>query len=342
MEQMLQSQDSTAASSGVGRHEHSTPRGSLQICDVMSKEVATASPHDPIALAARRMSEHNVSCLVVLDDGQVVGILTEKDVLKGVAGRDIEFHRLRVSQRMSSPVRSIPPNRSVLEASRIMNTADIRRMPVVQDGQLLGIVTETDITRGLVSLNPVQSISDIMTPHVATVDANAMVDEAARIMASQSVPCVIARHRQEAAGIVSEKDVLRRVVALHKDPTRTPIAEIMSVPVVAVPPTYSILSASRKMESMHLHRLIVMDKTKIYGIVTQSDILRTIRSAFELVEAQRREMAAQFAELVRSAIHDMQQAEEFLRRIQNSGATSTDTMTEQATGPAEMAAYCIL
>ncbi|MBP7049796.1 MAG: CBS domain-containing protein [Phycisphaerae bacterium] len=291
-------------------------RRPLQAGDIMSREVITAAPQDTIASAARTMSEHNVSCVVVVEAGQAVGILTEKDVLKGVAGRDIDFHRLRVQERMTSPPVTIPPDTPILDAGRIMSDRNIRRLPIVQDGRLLGVVTETDTTRGLVSLNPLRYISDIMTDRVATVAADAWVDEAARTMSEQNASCVIAQHHQEAAGIVTEKDILRRVVALHKNPTQTHVVEIMSFPVVSIPPTYSILSASRKMESMHVHRLIVMEGKELLGLVTQTDILRAIQNAFEVVERERREMVAQFVELMRGVVHDAAKAQDLIDRIQ--------------------------
>lgn len=305
----------------------------------MSREPITATPQDTIASAAQKMSQHNVSCVVVVDADRVAGILTEKDVLKGVAGRDIDFHRLRVQQRMSSPAVVVSPDVSILDAGRMMGDRSIRRLPVVRDGRLAGIVTETDITRGLVSLNPLRYISDIMTPHVAAVAAEAKVDEAARIMSRENVSCIIARHRQEIAGIVTEKDILRRVVALHKNPTQTQIVEIMSFPVVAVPPTYSVLSASRKMESAHVHRLIVMEGKELQGVVTQTDVLRAIQAAFETVERQHREMAAQLAELIRSTVPDEAKVQRFINQFRNlAGGSSapptagapTDTEVEPA------------
>lgn len=338
MEQTQKLKESTITRSPrVANGNSLPPQRPLQVGDVMSREPLIAAPHDSIAVAAKRMSEHNVSCLVVVDEDRVVGILTEKDVLKGVAGRDIEFHRLRVSQRMSSPAEVVPFDLSVLEAGRIMEARNIRRLPIVQDGRLVGIVTSTDITRGLISLNPVRYISDIMTPGVATVDSEAKVDEAARIIARQNTSCIIAQHRQEIAGIITEKDILRRVVALHKDPTQSRVCEIMSFPVVAVPPTYSVLSASRKMETGHVHRLVVMENNTICGIVTQTDILRAIRSAFEMVDLQRREMTAQFASLIRNMIQDMKTVQEFLGQAQNpKGGDNTPA------GPTQLGAYSIL
>ncbi len=291
----------------------------LRVGDIMSRDAVTAGPQDTIASAARTMSEHNVSCVVVVEQDRAIGILTEKDVLKGVAGRDIDFHRLRVQERMSSPPVAIAPDLPILDAGRIMSDRNIRRLPIVRDDRLVGIVTETDITRGLVSLNPLRYVCDIMTGRVATVVSEARVDEAARIMSGQNVSCVIAQHHQETAGIVTEKDILRRVVALHKNPTQTRVFEIMSFPVVTIPSTYSILSASRKMETMHVHRLIIMEGKELLGLVTQTDILRAIQGAFEVVEQQRREMAAQFAELMRRVSQDVAKAQEFIDEIRNSG-----------------------
>ena len=319
MEQTPQLKEWTmAGSSRPADSPHTPPHHPLQMGDIMNREPVIASPQDSIASAARKMSEHNVSCVVVVQDDRVIGILTEKDVLKGVAGRDVEFHRLRVSERMSSPVEVAPCSLSILEAGRIMETRGFRRLPVVRDDRLVGIVTETDITRGLISLNPLRYISDIMTSDVATIDSEARVDEAARIMARQNASCIIAQHRQEIAGIVTEKDILRRVVALHKDPTQSRVVEIMSFPVVAVPPTYSVLSASRKMETGHVHRLVVMDQNTICGIVTQTDVLRAIRTAFEMVDLQRRETTAQFANLIHNVVQDMRTVQEFLGQIQPS------------------------
>jgi CBS domain-containing protein len=238
-------------------------------------------------------------------------------MLNGVAGRDIEFHRLKASERMSSPVNTISPEASILEAGRIMDTNCIRRVPVVQDGQLVGIVTETDITRGLISLSPLRYISDIMTKQVASVEAEVTADVAARVMSSRNISCLIVMHRQEPAGIVTEKDFLKRIVALHKNPVQTLVADVMSFPVVMVPPTCSLLSAIKRMETMHLHRLLVAEGKTVCGIVTQTDIMQAIRSTIEAVESQRRAWAAELADLVQHISRDTARVREFLDNIEN-------------------------
>jgi CBS domain-containing protein len=302
-------------SAGAPDSARSPHRDILRVADIMSRDVVTAALDDTIFSIAQKMSELRVSCVVVTDKGRVVGILTEKDMLNSVAGRDTEFHRLKVSERMSSPVDTIPAHVSVFEADRMMDVKCIRRLPVVEDGQLVGIVTQTDITRGLISLNSLRYVSDVMTRHVASVRSDATAVEAARIMSTSNISCLVAMHGQEVAGIITEKDLLKRVVALHKDPMQTRVADVMSLPVVAVPPHCSILSAGKKMEAMHFHRLLVMDDKTACGIITQTDIMRAIRSAFDAVESQRHALETELDDLVQHVILEMQRIRGFLRGI---------------------------
>jgi len=290
-------------------------RNIVRVRDIMSRDVVTAALNDTIFSVAKTMLEHSISCVVVVDRERVVGILTEKDMLNSVAGRDIDLHRLRVSERMSSPVDTIAPDVSVLEADQIMEANCVRRLPVVEDGRLVGIVTQTDITRGLISLNSLRYVSDVMTKQVASVQAEATAIEAARLMSSSNISCVVVMHRQDVAGILTEKDVLKRVVALHKDPAQTLVADVMSLPVVTVPPTCSILSASKKMETMHFHRLLVAEDKAVCGIVTQTDIMRAVRSAFDEVESYKRALATELADLIQHTILGLQRVRNFLDGI---------------------------
>ena len=294
----------------------------LTVGDIMSANVVTAHVDDTVFSAARKMSENNVSCVVVLDAARVTGMLTEKDVLRGVARRDVDFRRLRVSDRMSSPVEVIGPATSVVEAGEIMEAKGIKRLPVVENEQLIGLVTQTDITRGMVSLTPLRSVCAIMTRTVATVHADATVSEAAQVMASKGISCVLAIHRCDVAGVLTEKDLLKRVVALHKHPDETRVADVMSFPITAVGPDYSVLSASKKMETMHLHRLVIMDGKTVCGIVTQTDLLRAIHGELERLETERQKLRCDLADLVRRLIEHPENARDLVAEFAEPSSAS--------------------
>ncbi len=296
-------------------------RDDLKIQDIMSCEMVTASRDDTVFSAAKKMSENNVSCVIVVDEEMVIGILTDKDMLKGIAGQDRQFHHLLVEDRMSNPVEIVAPETSIMAAGKVMELHGIKRLPVVDAGRLIGIVTQTDITRGLISISPLKAVSDIMTTDVASVDTAATVAEAAQVMSSRGISSLIATHRHEVAGIVTEKDLLRRVVALRKDPIQTQVVDIMSFPMISVPPSYSVLSAAKKMDVMHLHRLVVMTDNQIYGIITQTDITRAIRSEFEKLQQKRKASNAELNGLIRNATEDLEQLQLFLNEA--SGVAST-------------------
>jgi CBS domain-containing protein len=308
-------------------------RDILRVTDIMSKDVVTATLDDTIFSVAQKMAELRVSCVVITDQEQVVGILTDKDMLHCVALRDVEFRRLKVAQRMSSPVDTIQADISVFEADRLMDARCIRRLPVLENGRLVGIVTQTDITRGLISLNALRYVSDIMSRRIVSVSGDAIVVEAARLMSTADISCLVVMHQQEVTGIITEKDLLKRVVALHRDPTQTRVADVMSCPVVSVPSGWSILSASKKMETLHFHRLLVMDDKTVCGIITQTDIMRAIRGAFDAVESQRRAMEAELSDVVQRVILDMQRMRGVLQDLP--GSSAQDNATPSALPPTD-------
>ncbi|MHC4170763.1 MAG: CBS domain-containing protein, partial [Planctomycetota bacterium] len=133
-------------------------------------------------------------------------------------------------QIMSCPVESIPPDISVLRASEIMAEKCIRRLPVVQEDELVGIVTQTDLVRSLTSYGLWKDISEVTNRNVACIQTAASVAEAAKIMTAQKTSCIVALDGDEAVGVLTEKDMLRRVVALKRDPARIMMRDVMSSP----------------------------------------------------------------------------------------------------------------
>lgn len=297
-------------------------RRRLRVSDIMGREVVTANADDSVCAAAKRMSENNISCVVVMDHETVIGILTDKDILKGIAADTTDFHRLRVGQQMSRPAVVVSPQESVVVAGHTMEAKGIKRLPVVDAGSLVGIVTQTDVMRGLISVSPLGSVSEVMTEKVIMVETAATVAEAARIMATGGISCLIAIHHNEVAGIVTEKDLLRRIVALHKDPVTTQVVDIMSFPLATIPPTYSVLSAGRKMDAMRLHRLVVMDRTKrVCGLITQTDVMRAVRRE---IERACRPFEAEVGALVDSLIDDTERLRALLGRMDVCPATDVE------------------
>jgi len=256
----------------------------LNVGDVMSKEVATISPEEIVISAAKIMSDKKISCLVAMDQGNIAGIITETDVLRRVGSNGKDFYRTKLSQIMSSPVESVISDLSVLEASKIMGAKHIKRLPIIEDGKLVGIVTQTDLVRALTSYGLWRDVSEIMSRNIAGIQMRASVAEAAEIMTSRKLSCIIVLDGDDVAGILTEKDMLGRVVALQRDPANTRMEEVMSFPVTSAPSNLSVFSASKLMEEMNIRRLVIMKDKHLCGVLTQTDIFMAVRNKLQAEE----------------------------------------------------------
>jgi len=262
-------------------HAMTSSRVWMKVGQVMSKDVLTVSSAETVASAAMVMSKNNVSCIIIIENGDVTGILTEEDLLKKAIVGCKDAHKISVTSVMSSPVVIIQSDCSVLEASRIMEEKNIKRLPVMAQKKLAGIVTQTDLTRVLTYYGTWRDISEIMTKDISGIQKNTSVAEAAAVMASRDISSIAVMAGTQVVGILTERDLLSRVIALRKDPDLIKTEEVMSSPVIGVPPTYSVFSASKTMESLNIRRLVVMDNNKLCGIVTQTDIFMAIKNKLQ-------------------------------------------------------------
>jgi CBS domain-containing protein len=122
-----------------------------RIADVMSLRVLTVTPDETVQLAIARMLEENVGSVAVCEGNHLVGIFTERDVLR-LAGENSELQALRIGDVMTRRVLTVSPDDDILAAGALMADRRIRHLPVVQDGQVMGIVGLRDVTRSLLEL----------------------------------------------------------------------------------------------------------------------------------------------------------------------------------------------
>jgi CBS domain-containing protein len=115
----------------------------VRIAEVMTEAAVTDRPDDSLRDAAVKMREQQTGSLLVLEGNQLVGIVTERDVLKAVATRmDLDGP---ISEVMSKDLVTVEPGTSLREAARIMAERWIRHLPVLDGGRLVGIVSQRDL-----------------------------------------------------------------------------------------------------------------------------------------------------------------------------------------------------
>lgn len=119
----------------------------LKVGDVMVKEVITVDSNSTVKQAADIMNKFEIGCLIATKDGKAVGILTERDLLKRIVSQAKSPRRTKVAAVMSKPMIVVEPQMDLEEAIKLMFKMKIKKLPVVEHGQLKGLVTLTDLAR---------------------------------------------------------------------------------------------------------------------------------------------------------------------------------------------------
>jgi len=130
------------------------------VTDIMTKEVSTLGRNDTLDIADDMMTLERIRHLPVLDEGRVVGVVSQRDLFRSALAAALGYgenaqkrllRTLRVKEVMSEPAITVSPEAAAKEAIRLMLERKIGCLPVVEGHTLVGIVTETDILRYTVS-----------------------------------------------------------------------------------------------------------------------------------------------------------------------------------------------
>lgn len=115
---------------------------------------------------------------------------------------------------------------------------------------------------------------DIMVSKVVTITKDSTIKEAVRLMNKHEIGCVVVTENKKAIGILTERDLMKRVLAKAQDPGKTRVEEVMSTPLISVEPDAEIGDVSRIMFQRNIKKMPIVRKDKLLGLVTLTDILR--------------------------------------------------------------------
>lgn len=142
---------------------------SQQIRDIMSQNVATVSPEQSVQEAAQLMSQYNVGAIPVVQNGNAVGIVTDRDIALRAVSQGQAPSSTQVSTVMSSGLVTASPDMDVHAAANLMAEKQIRRLPVVENGQVTGIVALGDLaTQNIFQNEAGEALTEISTPSSPT------------------------------------------------------------------------------------------------------------------------------------------------------------------------------
>lgn len=120
---------------------------SLKLKKIMVKDIVTVKTDVTVKRAVEVMNEHEIGCLVVVNSGKPVGIVTERDMLKRIIHELREPEKTSVMDIMSKPLIAATSKMSAGDAAKLMFKRKIKKLPVVENERLVGLVTLTDLVR---------------------------------------------------------------------------------------------------------------------------------------------------------------------------------------------------
>ena len=117
----------------------------MEIKDIMTQSVVSIDPGESVEVAARTMSRHNIGALPVCTNGKLCGMLTDRDIVTRCLAANRQPANTQVRQVMTEQVTSVRPDMDTGAAAHLMGRLQIRRLPVVDNGKLCGMVSLGDM-----------------------------------------------------------------------------------------------------------------------------------------------------------------------------------------------------
>ena len=120
----------------------------MQVSEMMNTNIISVAPEDTVTVAARLLERHNIGALPVCsDDGRLRGIVTDRDIVLRCVAAESDPETTKVREIMTRGVSCVAPDDDAREAARLMSAEQIRRLPVVRENRVVGMLSLCDLAR---------------------------------------------------------------------------------------------------------------------------------------------------------------------------------------------------
>lgn len=211
---------------GSSRYGNLAP-SHFHISTVMSTDPLTIGSTKSLGTTAKIMNEHKIGGIPVVDDGEIVGIITKTDFIKTCQG--VPYNNTLVKEWMKTELMTISPEDRIVHARRIIIDEEIGRLPVMSGGELEGIISSKDIAKSMISFRKIvpdkyQSsrirnliVEDIMTQNVQTILENDTLEDASTLMIKENFSGIpVMDSTNNVTGIITKTDLMNFIVDLEE------------------------------------------------------------------------------------------------------------------------------
>jgi diguanylate cyclase (GGDEF)-like protein/PAS domain S-box-containing protein len=251
---------------------------SLKVSDIMSRPVRTVGTDCTLTEIARQMSDARISSMLVMSDQSLLGIITERDLLRMLNARMDD--QTPVTEFMSKSVITVSPDTDFDDAYSIAINHQVRHLVVIDELRLVvGLVCETDFRRHLDQnvLRQLDELNVIMDRDLPMLEVHESLGKALNLMQTDRTTYVLVVENKRPVGIFTERDIPKLLGTLNRDIECIRIDEVMNSPVRTVSQRTPIFEVVGLMQELRYRHIVVVDSSgQTVGMVTQHKMLERI------------------------------------------------------------------
>ena len=251
---------------------------SIRVNDIMIKDVLCSQRNEKLIDAAHVMIGAHASCLVVIDGEKPIGIITERDFVKKLSMERDHSSDLLVQGIMTKQLFTVNHGLSLMEAQKIMKAHNFRKLVIVENEELKGIITQTDLCWAVTDMNvdypDPPMVSSVMSRRMLAVSEDDKFAKAKKLMASKDIGSVLVIEKGEIKGIFTEFDLVSEFFMNPNRLRNSFMKDLMTSPIVCITPDFDIFKINKIMLKRNFRRLPVLEDNKVVGIITQTDVAR--------------------------------------------------------------------
>jgi CBS domain-containing protein len=257
----------------------------MKVKEIMTTKIITVDKDDSLKLVLDLMKKYDITKIPVTEEKKFFGLVTDNVIaykLGSIRKRAITASRLHASSVTEKEVTVISPEEEVKNILKSVGEPGPTMLPVVEKEKLIGVVTKADLLPLVTNKNQLHSI---MQKKVYTVSLDDRVIHARRIMITNNIARLPVLEEKKLVGIISDVEIalafasLKKSFSLGKQKHHLDellVKDVMRTPVVWSNPSISISDAAQLMLKQNVGALPLLENDKLVGMVTRTDLLKTI------------------------------------------------------------------
>lgn len=256
----------------------------MSLRELIHSDIKKTGAMSTLVETARMMRSYKIGSVFIEEEGRYLGIVTESDLVRKGLTKEVPLETPTRSI-MHVPLLDIDIEKSPIEANHLMHLNGVRHLAVSEEGKIVGMLSVRDLVRYFSAdkKSPLHAMTDIVKPltvlvrrDIQTIEAFATAQEAARKMDEKKIGSLMVIEEKRYVGIVTETDLVRKVIGYGLSASKIPVGVIMNTPILDIDISRTIQEANEIMATKGVRHLAVTERGEIIGILSIRDLIGMI------------------------------------------------------------------